>query len=502
MIVLYIGLVLFLLGLNAFFALAEFAIVKIRPTRVDELAGSGDRRAVALQHAKARVDEYLSVCQVGVTLSAIGLGFVGEPAVARFLQPLLESLGVGRGAVSAGISIGVTYLLMSYLSIVLAELVPKTVALRNTERAALAVARSMRRFYTLFYAPLFILNRSAALVLRLLGFRPSAASETLSEEELRRVLEASHSGGEISFRQLLHIENVFDAGALTVKEAMKPRGQVRSLSTGWSWEETIRAIGSCKYSRFPLLSGEGGIPFGVIHVKDLLHANLHSVPQTDLVKLARPPVVVRAESPLQDLLTQLQRKRTHMAVVLDSNGTWTGCITMEDLMEEFLGTVEDEFETEPSVFLADALTPGRVALGLKGRSIEDAIRGIVGAVPPDELPLPAQELVDKLLERERRMSTYLGRHLAVPHARLEGLAKPVVLFGRSDEGVAMSGREDRVRLFFVLMTPSGMPHVQVHLLARVAGLLDSEAIERKLYSAADGHEILEAVKEGELSVLG
>lgn len=502
MIGLYIGLVVFLLGLNAFFALAEFAIVKIRPTRVDELAAAGDRRAVALQHAKSHLDEYLSVCQVGVTLSAVGLGFVGEPAVARLLQPVFESLGIARGAFSVGFSVLVTYILMSYLSIVLSELVPKTIALRSTERAALAVARPMRRFYALFFVPLFILNRSAGFVLRLLGFRPSSEPESLSEAELRLVLAASHSGGEISFRQLLHIENVFDAGALTVKDAMRPRAQVRTLSTGSGWSDNLKVLGDSKFSRFPLIAQENGMPIGTVHVKDLLYAHLGLLPETDLSKLVRPLVKVREDSPLQDLLPLLQRRRTHLAVAIDAKGSWTGCITMEDIMEEFLGTVEDEFETESPLFLADSLGPARVILDLKASSMEEAIRKIVAAVPPTELPGSSADLLEKILERERRMSTYLGRSLAVPHARLEGLPRPVLVFARSDEGVKVPGREDRVHLFFVLLTPAGAPHLQVRLLARIVGLLDSEAIEERLYSAKDADGILEAVRSGELSVLG
>lgn len=498
MLAFYLGLVLLLLMLNAFYALGEFAVVKIRPTRVEELAGGGDGRAQALQHIKARLDEYLSVCQVGVTLSSIGLGFVGEPAVARLLQPLLERAGMAGSGATVAVSVIVTYLLMSYLSIVLAELVPKTIALRATEPMALLVARPMRISYTLFYVPLVILNRSADAVLRLLGFPRREHSESLSEEELRMVLAASQGGGGISFRQLLHIENVLDAAGLKVRDAMRTRGEARSLRLEAPWAENEKVIVDSRFSRFPMLEAGVGLPTRMLHVKDLLHARRDGG-TPDLAALARPILSVREDAPLQELLTEFQRRRTHLAVVTDGKGAWTGLVTLEDVLEEFMGTVEDEFEKEPAISLADGLSARRIVLGVEAASMQQALRVAIGSVPEAELPLPAARILAAVQEREARFSTYLGRGLAIPHARLEGLERPALIFARSTQGIPLPGREDRARLMFILLTPAQAAHVQVRLLGRIAGLLDSEYVEKQLYEAKDAEGVLEAIRSGELA---
>jgi CBS domain containing-hemolysin-like protein len=497
----YILLVLFLLLLNAFFALAEFAVVKIRASRVDELVSQGDVRAQALKHIKEHLDEYLSVCQVGVTLSSIGLGFVGEPAVARLLQPLLARFGILGGAVSVSVSVGVTYVLMSYLSIVLAELVPKTIALRATEPMALLVSRLMRLCYTVFYVPLVILNRSADLVLRVLGFPRQDHKESLTEEELRIVLAASQGGGEISFRQLLHIENVLDAGGLRVRDAMRTRAEAKALRADAPWEENEKIILESRLSRFPLLSPGKDVPDRMVHIKDLYYTCRLGGGPPDLLKLSRPLVVAREESPLPELLSDLQRRRTHLAVVLDAKGAWTGLLTLEDVLEEFMGAVEDEFEKEPPVYLAEALSVGRIVLGVEAPSMQQALRMTISAVHSDELPLTAPRIVSAVLEREARFSTYLGRGLAIPHARLEGLDRPYLIFARSEQGIPMPGREEKVRLMFILLTPTQAAHTQVRLLGRIAGLLDSETVEKQLYEAKEPGSVHEAIRSGEQATL-
>lgn len=495
-----LGAILLLLAMNAFFALGEFAVVKIRPTRVVELVRCGDGRARALEHIKARIDEYLSVCQVGVTLSSVGLGFVGEPAVVRLLQPHLERAGMVSGG-SLAVSVVAMYILMSYLSIVLAELVPKTIALRATEPMALFVARPLRLCYRLFYVPLVILNRSADTVLRLLGFPRQARPESLSEEELRLVLAASQGGGEISFRQLLQIENVLDAGGLKVRDAMRTRAEAKTLRLDASWEENEKAILESRFSRFPLLEPGGEVPTRMVHVKDLYYCLRSGGGTPDLAGLARPVVSVREETPLPDLLSEFQRRRTHLALATDAKGAWTGLVTLEDVLEEFMGAVEDEFEKEPSISLADALSPARIVLGVEAPSVQHALRTAISAVPKEDLPLPAPLIVSAVLDREARFSTYLGRGLAIPHARLEGLDRPVLIFARSEEGIPLQGRDERAKLLFILLTPAQSAHAQIRLLGRIAGLLDSEYVEKRLYEAKDRESVLEAVRSGELAAL-
>lgn len=496
----YLLAVLAFLLMNAFFALGEFAAVKIRPTRVKQLAEGGHPAGRALEHIKARLDEYLSVCQVGVTLSSIGLGFLGEPAIARLIQRGLD------GALSAGAAhlgaLGITYALVTYVSIVFAELIPKTLALTATERAALFAARPLRLCYTLFYVPLVALNRSASAILRVLGFRAASEGERLSEEEIRMALAESHKGGDLSFRQLLTIENVFIAGKLKVADAMKPRAQARALVAEAPWESNLRVVTESRYSRFPLLEAGARLPTGIIHVKDLYYARRDPEGADELRRLARPCARVREDQPLQDAMVELQKRRVHWALVVDAAGEWTGFLTLEDVMEEVVGAVEDEFEVDPPVHLADALSPGRVVLGLSAGSVEELIRKAFDGIPRGELPRSPDGLADAVVSRERLMPTYLGRGLAVPHARIDGLEKPLLVFAQSVSGVPVPGRSERARIFFIVLTSTSNPRDQARLLARIGGILDSELVERQLKEGRTREEVLEAVRSGELALLG
>jgi magnesium and cobalt exporter, CNNM family len=499
---LYLSAVVACIAVNGFFALAEFAAVKIRPTRVRQLAETGDPRALALAHIKSRFDEYLSVSQVGITLSSIGLGFLGEPAIAGWVESELGGVLALHPVAVHALAIGMTYVLVSYTGIVLAELVPKTIALESPERAALFCARPMRLCYTLFYVPLFVLNRSAGGVLALFRFRGEPDVDRLSEEELRLAIAESQKRGELSFRQLLTIENVLLSRRLTIADAMKTRSAARVLSTAATWEENLRALLESRFSRFPLLDPSQPLPIGVVHIKDIFYSRKSELSSDDLRKLARPCAVIRETQPLQEALAELQRRRVHWALVTNARGEWSGFVTLEDVTEEFLGTVEDEFEVEPPTHLADALTPGRVVLHLEAAAIEEAITRALAAVPPAELPFPAARLAAAVIAREHEMPTYLGRGVSVPHARLDGLDKPVLVFARSAAGIPSPARPERTHLVFILLTSPANPRVQARLLSRIGGLLDSESVERRLREADSPREIVDAIRDGELAVLG
>jgi CBS domain containing-hemolysin-like protein/mannitol/fructose-specific phosphotransferase system IIA component len=462
----------------------------------------GDPKAAALAHVKDRIDEYLSVTQVGVTLASIGLGFLGEPAVAVLVERSLAGwLPLSPFAVHA-VAIAVTYVLVSYVSIVLSELVPKTIALRSPERAALLCAPPLRICYSLFYVPLFVLNRSARAALWLLGMRELGEEEGLSEEELRLTIAESQKAGELSFRQLLTIENVLLSSRLTVADAMKTRSGARVLSTSVPWEDNLRTLTESRFSRFPLLDPGQRLPIGVVHVKDIFYSRKPELTGDDLRKLARPCAVIRESQPLQDVLAELQKRRVHWALVVNTNGTWTGFITLEDVMEEFVGAVEDEFEVEPPTHLADALTAGRVVLDVEADSIEMAIFLALGSVPAEELPFPPRKIATAVCSREADMSTYLGRGVSVPHCRLEGLEKPLVVFARSNRGIPAPNRSERTHLMFILVTSPAHPREQARLLSRIGGLLDNESVVGRLREADSRQEIADAIRDGELAVLG
>ncbi len=488
----YALVTLILLLLNGFFVLAEFAAVLMRPSRVEELIAQGNTPAKLLQHIQVRLDDYLPVFQVGITLASIALGFVGQASAEEVVHNVL---GIHTRAASS-IAFVVEYGLISFLHVLLGELVPKQVAIRRTEKMALVTSRPLLFFRGIFFLPISLLNFSAHFLLRLIGLPPDVKEAHHSEDELRILLAQSQKTGMMSFRRLLFLENIFDLGDVRVRDAMRGRDGVKALRAGASWEENYKIIKDSRLSRFPLL-GDAELPLGVIHVKDLLLEGPDKLPSLDLKKIARPYLTVLEDLPLEGLLGDFQRQRGHLAVVKNAEGKWAGIITLEDIIEEVVGTIEDEFESEPRIFMADALTPSRVVLGIDASSLEEAIGQVFGRVAASELPLPVDKIVKAVLERERAMSTYLGNGLAIPHARLEGLDKPALIFARSDAGTPIKGREDKAHFLFVLLTPSGSPRVQVRLLARICGLIDSEYVVERLRRADTHAAVVEAIRAAE-----
>lgn len=497
MIAVYVLIALLLLLLNAFFVLAEFGAVKMRPTRVEELARSGDPRAALLRHIQGHLDEYLSVCQVGITLASIGLGFVGEPAFARLLEPCFAWAGIDSPILVHSVAVTVAYLAVAYLHIVVGELVPKSMAIRGTEQAALFAARPLRFFHFLFYLPLVVLNGSANLCVRLLGYPPRPDREKHSEQEIKIILAGSHSLGLLSFRRLLLIENILDVGDLKVRDIMRPKGRVKILRPSMSWESVAEAMMESRYSRYPVVDLEDRV-VGILHVKDLLYSLLLGRPPADWTQAAKGALAVSGELPLERLLTDLQRQRKQAAVVTEGD-VWVGFITMEDVLESVVGTIEDEFEVEPRLFLGDILTLGRILPELETGSLREAIGDAVMKVRSSELPVPPEAVVRRVLDREAVMSTYLGNGVALPHARLERLARSVLIVARSKKGIPVEQREERAHLIFLLLTPADAPREQVRLVARIARLLESEYVAERLKGAETPQEILELIREGDAS---
>ncbi|MBI3098944.1 MAG: DUF21 domain-containing protein [Planctomycetes bacterium] len=500
MVALLLLLAFLLILLNAFFVLAEFAVIKVRPTKIEELVDQGDPRARVVQHIQTHLDEYLSVCQVGITFASIALGFVGEPAFARLVEPVLTMAGLGRPEVVHGVAISIAYVLVSFLHILLGELIPKSLAIRSAVRASLFTAIPLRFFHVLFYIPLIVLNGSANALLRMMRIPSAPHLDQHSEEELRILLSRSQERGMMSFRRLLLMENVFDLGDLKVRDAMKPRRQVKTLDAAAVWDQHWKTIVESRFSRYPLMDGER--PLGIVHVKDLVFEGTERMPKVDLRKLARAFATTTEDTPIETLLAELQRKRAHLALVNDKEGRWTGFITLEDIIEEIIGTVEDEFEVEPALRLGEALAADRIVLGVKAESIAGAVEAIFAQLPAGSLQLPVERVRQAVLQREAAMSTYLGRGLAIPHARLEGIEKPVAILGRSEEGVRIKDREERAHLFFILLTPASAPHIQARLLAKIAGIMESEFVEARLLEAETRQQVHEAILAGEASALG
>jgi CBS domain containing-hemolysin-like protein len=337
------GLVL----LNAFFVAAEFALVKVRATRLETLARKGNLLAASARRAVERLDAYLSATQLGITLASLGLGWIGEPAFAAVLAWPLALVGIGSEAAVRSVSVAAAFATITFLHIILGELAPKSLAIQRTEATVLAVALPLRVFYVLFYPALVVLNASSNAVLRLLRIEP-AGSETLahSEEELRLILAESAKAGAVSGSKRRLLENVFAYTRRTAQEIMIPRAEIAYLSLARSWEENLAVIRATEHTRYPLCTLSLDHVVGMVHVKELFYFRDEIRSSDDLLRHKREILFVPETITLDELQRQFQQKRLHMAVVVDEYGGTTGLVTFEDVLEELVGEIQDEFDRE------------------------------------------------------------------------------------------------------------------------------------------------------------
>jgi CBS domain containing-hemolysin-like protein/mannitol/fructose-specific phosphotransferase system IIA component (Ntr-type) len=501
-LILFAVAALLLLLINAFFVLAEFAAVRIRGSRIEELVDQGARGARVASHVHQHLDSYLSMCQVGITFASIALGSVGERAAAELLRPHLGWSGHLSDATAHTLASILAVAGVGVMHVLFGEQVPKLIAIREADRAALWTAQPLRLAGLICYPPLWLLTSVSRLILRGLGLPATSGHEHHSEDELRIILASFQSGGQISFRRLLFLENIFDLGDLRVRDAMRPRSQVRVLHTGVHWIDTMQFIQVWRFSRYPLLDGESDLPIGMVHIKDLCFSST-PVEQRDLRAIMRPCITTSEGASLESLLAAMQRRRIHAAVVTDRDGRWTGFITMEDIIEEIIGTVEDEFASEAPLSLADVLSADRIFLDLVAPSLAGAIQQVCARLPSAALPLPAEAVTRAVLERERLASTYLGKGLAMPHARLAGLARSLLVILRARTGFPQESHPEPIRLAFLLLTPAGQPRVHQRLQARIAQLLESsDYVQDRLFAATTPEEVLDIIRTGEQASLG
>jgi CBS domain containing-hemolysin-like protein len=342
-------LAVLLIAGNFFFVAAEFAITRARPTEVAELGSRGARGAASLRHAVDHIDAYLSACQLGITLCSIGLGLAGEPAFAHLLGPVLEPLGRWAGVGSAAVSFAVAYALLSTLHVVVGELAPKSLAIARTRPTGLALAPPLRAFYVVTKPAVDLLNWLGNLVLRPFGIPPAreAGHAPHTEAELRRLVRESRHEGLIDPEEHEFTDNVLTFGDRRAREAMVPRPRVELLTTDQTLEEAIARATEGSHTRYPLCEPDGGLDaaVGQVHVKDLLRSSREDG-GGDLRELARPLRRVPDATMLDDLLEELRREHQHLALVVDEHGTAVGVITLEDVLEEIVGEIQDEFDAD------------------------------------------------------------------------------------------------------------------------------------------------------------
>jgi len=334
---------LFLVALNGFFVAAEFALVKVRPTQLDPWVQRGSRMGRVARHMVRHLDAYLSATQLGITLASLALGWIGEPAFAWVVRPVVELFpGAGEEAVRHA-SIVVAFLVITILHIVLGELAPKSLAIRKPEATSLWIALPLFAFYKITYPAIWILNHSANAILKVVGIQPVSESELgHDEEELRRLLASSHPERLSEVKQEL-LDNIFELSHRTARQIMIPRGDVVYLSVTQPLETNLEIARGSGHTRFPLCDGDLDRVLGLVHIKDLFRA---ATPPVSLTEIARELTFVPETFELDRLLLRMRQSQVHMAAVLDEYGGVSGIVTLENVVEEIVGAIQDEFDTE------------------------------------------------------------------------------------------------------------------------------------------------------------
>jgi CBS domain containing-hemolysin-like protein len=342
----YLLLALGFIIANGYFVATEFAIIKVRPTQLAELAADGSSRARMARRITKRLDSYLSATQLGVTLASLALGAVGEPVFAEIIQPFFSRYGPFSVAIAHTISATLAFIVITTLHIIFGELGPKYIAIDKPLATALWTSHILRGFYIVMFPAIWFLNRTSNLVLRTIGVRPATETEvTHSQEELRLILARSEKAGVLSEENREIIEGVFQFSKRTARQIMVPRTDVVILSTTKSIEENLETIRTTRHTRYPLCEGTLDRTIGLIHVKDLLLAQLRG-PGRPLPDLKRDVLFVPENSTVETLLSQFIESKTHMAIVLDEYGGASGIVSLENITEELFGQIQDEFDRE------------------------------------------------------------------------------------------------------------------------------------------------------------
>lgn len=343
--VLNLVLVALLIGLSAFFVAVEFAVIRVRGSRVDQLIAEGRKGARAVKKVIDNLDGYLSACQLGITITSLCLGFLGEPTVEKILTPVFEKWHMPE-ALGHFLSLLIAFTVITYLHVVIGELAPKTVAIRKAETIALLTATPIIWFNKIMYPFIWLLNGSANQLVRLFGVKPASEHEEAhSEEELQIILSESHESGKINDNEFGYVSRIFAFDNMLAKEIMVPRTDMICLDKDKSRSENMKIIKEQQYSRFPLIDGSKDNVIGIINTKQFFLAYEENE-ELDVANLIHPVMAVSEVTPVNVLLQRMQKEATHMAILIDEYGGTSGLVTIEDIIEEIVGEIRDEFDKD------------------------------------------------------------------------------------------------------------------------------------------------------------
>jgi len=337
-------LVLFLVFCNAFFVISEFSIVKIRRTKLEELAHSGNKRAKIALHINEHLNTYLSATQLGVTLASLGLGWLGEPAVSRLLEDLFGGFLKDNPVLLHSLSFGIAFTFITLLHVVLGELVPKSMAIQDTERYAMFVAVPLYSFDKVCRPIIWCFDHVSIWILKLMGIQQADENEDAhSEEEIKLIIDASQKGGVIDDTESEIIQNAICFSEIFAHEIMIPRQDMVCIYQNSSFNEVMELVKQNKHTRFPLCAGDKDQILGMIHIRDLLECK-NSQHKDILNRICRKILFVPENKSISEILHEMMKKRIHLAIVVDEYGGTAGLLSMEDILEELVGEIQDEHD--------------------------------------------------------------------------------------------------------------------------------------------------------------
>ena len=344
-ILLHTLLVVFLIAMNGFFVAAEFCCVKMRPSRLETLIQEGNTRAKYAKKLIDELDEALSVTQLGITLASLGLGWVGEPFVAKLISPLIQAAGFGE-TLTHTISFALGFSLITAMHIILGELTPKSMAIASAEKILLAIAFPMLLFWKVMYPFVWLLNKTAGFVTHHLGLTISEGEIAHNPEEIRLLMKESRKQGLVDDTEVDFVDNVFDFTERSVREIMVPRPDMVCLYLNKSYEENLETILEEEMTRYPLCDEDKDHIVGFVHMKDLTKFMLQGKKKPSFKRLARKIFFVPESMDVSLLLKTMQKNRSQLAIVVDEYGGTAGMVTIEDIVEEIVGDIQDEFDEE------------------------------------------------------------------------------------------------------------------------------------------------------------
>lgn len=334
--------------MTAFFVATEFAIVKVRLSRIEYLIESGDRRAKTVKQILDNLDGYLSACQIGITVTALGLGWLGEPTIMRLLTPLFNQFNI-IPTVASVLSFAIAFAAITFLHVVIGEMAPKIIAIQKAEEVALTFGKALVLVYKILYPIIWLLNGSAKQIVKLFGFKSMDEHEVAhSEEELRMILSESYKSGEINKTEMTYVTNIFEFDERVAKEIMVPRIEMVCFYIEDSFEKNIETVYEGQFTRYPVADGDKDNIVGLINIKDIFTGRFEKDKPIAIDKYIRPVIHVSEATPIRNLLLKMQKERIHMAIVNDEYGGTAGLVTVEDILEEIVGDIRDEFDVNES----------------------------------------------------------------------------------------------------------------------------------------------------------